>query len=74
MKMLRYLLGLLPTEEDDVLKQIQAFFRVSTKGITALAGSSPDSQPPSTENAFHFRDESLEKVTDLTSKRRVTSL
>jgi hypothetical protein len=40
--------GLLSREEDDVLKQIQAFF--STKGIPA--GSSPDSQPPTAENAI----------------------
>jgi hypothetical protein len=38
-------------EEDDVLKQIQAFFR--TKWIRA--GSSPDSQPPTTENAIFVK-------------------
>jgi hypothetical protein len=37
--------GLLPLEVHDVEKQIQTFF--STKGIPA--GSSPDSQPPTTE-------------------------
>jgi hypothetical protein len=38
-------------EEYDVLKQIPAFF--SAKWIPA--GSSPDSQPPTTENAIFVK-------------------
>jgi hypothetical protein len=43
--------GLLPSEEDDAVKQIQALF--ISKEIPA--GSSPDSQPPTTENAIFVK-------------------
>jgi hypothetical protein len=54
------------SEEDDhdALKQFQELF--STNGVTA--GSSPDSQPPTTESANFVN--SPEKVTVLISKRR----
>ena len=41
----------MPSEEDEVVKQIQALF--STKEIPE--GSSPDSQPPTTENAIFVK-------------------
>ncbi len=53
----------MPSNEDDVMKQIQALH--STEVIPAAAGSSPDSQTPSTKNAI-FVKKSLEKVTVLT--------
>ena len=55
----------MPKIENDVMRQIQAFF--STKGLPARFS-------PTNHRDCHFREESREKVTVLTCKRRTTSL
>jgi hypothetical protein len=50
--------GLFPAPENDVLKQIQAFF--STRGLPA--SSYPESHPPTTERAFFVKSHMKKKV------------
>ncbi len=55
--------GLLATKEDDIMKQIQAFF--CTKGISAC--SSPDSQPVTTETAIFVKSHARKRLFSLPS-------